>query len=285
VSRPRCVQLWGFRMPDRSYDRLDNYMDAYNLTEAARRFIRKRVIQAGLSADDPVAILVALTAIEELRTIPVLTALKGFPDQVKHSTSTLAAQISKAASKDIDRRNSAFLNGLRVQVGADVDLAIRQSVAQADIRYFQRAALGLTLICLLSALIFGTLGFAFGRQEVQSIERDYAHVIARPDARTWIRLIENNTDIDVVIAKQCLNGGPQSIPQANGREACAMPLWIDDGGATSPAVIAPYFSAIFKWVPSQITAWVLILCSLSLGGFLGVTAKWLHHKLWPDGVD
>jgi hypothetical protein len=260
-------------MHDDSHDRLDHFMDAYNLVSTQRKMIRSRVYDGGLHPDDPMAILVAQDGIMQERLVTVLAVLREQPKQMERSTANLAAKISGTVTKDIDRRNATFLDGLTDRVSANLDLAIRQSMSKADVRFFQRAALHAALGCLLTAGLAGTTGYALGRHDTQNIASGYSNVIARPDARTWLTLIEKNGSIDTILHENCYNAGPAHLPQLADGDACAVPLWIGEGDFSGTDAITPYFKAIFKSVPSWLTAWVLVTAGLLIGGCVGATSK------------
>ncbi|MCX7568061.1 hypothetical protein OS189_17095 [Sulfitobacter sp. F26169L] len=269
-------------MPDKPYDRLDHFFAAYRLIYEQKKKIRARVYAAGYGPDDPLAILIAQDSILEDRLVSIIRALNIFPKQIERSTSTLSAEVSDKITKDIDRRNAGFLKGLRAQVGDDVDRAIQQSVAKADIRFFRRAALHLALVILLTAGLAGFFGYVSGRVDTRTIAADGAAVATRPDATTWLKIITSNRNVDAVLLEHCYNDGPKSLPQASGREACAVPLFVDAGETPSLGTTAAYMESLFVWVPSKITAWVLVLSSLCAGAGLGVTllqvTRWVRRK-------
>lgn len=269
-------------MTDKPYDRLDHFFAAYRLTYEQKKKARARVYAAGYGPDEPLATQIAQDSILEDRLVFVLRALNIFPKQIERSTSTLSAEISDKVTKDIDRRNAGFLNGLRAQVGDDVDRAIQQSVAKADIRFFWRAALHLALVILLTAGLAGFSGYAFGRVDTRTITADTAAVATRPDAATWLKIINSNRNVDAILLEHCYNDGPKSISQASGREACAVPLFVDAGETPPLGTTAAYMEGLFVWVPSKITAWVLVLSSLCTGAGIAVTllqvARWVRRK-------
>lgn len=252
-------------MRDSKYDNLDLFLGAYKLTNEEQDIIRERVHKGGMSPDDPFAIQVALDTITEIRNNALQASLKALPTQVERSLDAMSAGISKKVSTDIDQRNGRFMDELRHRVGLDTENALRASIAKADFRVFQRAAIYVALACLLSAAVTGSFGYAIGRQDVRIFEHDFAQVAVQPDAQTWLEIIENNPDLDTTLLEYCYNNGPNNLPQSGGGEACNVPLWIDGGTAPKQGGIASYIAALPSWVPPKFSAWMIALFGFAVG--------------------
>lgn len=260
-------------MLDKPYDKLDHFLSAYTLTDARLELIRSRVYHAGLHPDDPMAILIAQDAIIESRLSGVLTALRHMPYLIEQSASTLSTDIVTRAAKQIDKRDKAFLDNLRKKVGTDMDTAMRQSVAKADVRFFQRAALKLGILMLLIAVIFGPLGYALGRLDTRNLNAQYEHIATRPDAQAWLGMIESNPNLNGLLVEHCIPGGPLRSISVEGMPMCSVPLKLAKKSAPGPTGVLSYISALSILFPSNVFAWVLICCSLVTGIIIGILSK------------
>ena len=265
-------------MPERPFDRLDHFMSAYALTDKQRDYIRKRVYHAGQSPDDPFAILIAQDAIMEGRGARVMAALEKLPHQLEGMTAALTKKIARNVSVDINRRNAALQTGLSQQMGALIDETLKRSTAKADIRYLKRTALHIVLICVIVGGLAAMFGYALGKQEVHDLNSQYAHVLPRDDASTWLGLIENNPHIDDILWKHCHNGGPQSYLASDNREVCAVPLWMASERLQSGPRKLPYSTTLRALLPSNIWAWIMLCITFCIGLLLGGTAK--QRKPW-----
>ncbi|MFP7675525.1 hypothetical protein ACG74X_19435 [Marivita sp. S0852] len=251
-------------------DKLSYFLDAYDLKPETRRKIRKRIHQGGIGPEDPVAMMTAQDAITEERFASFMTAFDNLPRQVGKTSGAIATRISQRVIQDIDRRNQGFLNRLLTHVGGDVEAAIKQSVKSADRWVFRRAALQLALVVLLTAGMAGWVGYAFGRHDTHDIAAEYADFAARPDAATWLSLIDNTRQIDVVLYDYCHFNGPQSFDRGDGRHWCAVPLKIDKADGQVPDVEASFFKVVSILMPTGKSAWALALYGLCIGIILGL---------------
>ncbi|WPZ23564.1 hypothetical protein T7987_17820 (plasmid) [Sulfitobacter faviae] len=259
-------------MPDRPLDRLDHFLNAYSLTDAQREDIRRRVYHAGHSPEDPLAILTAQDAIMEGRGTEVMAALEKLPRQLEGVTATLAKKITGKVTADINKCNAALQAGLSQQMNALIDETLKRSAARADIRNLKRAALHIVLICVMLGGLAGLFGYALGKQEVHDLGPQYAHVLPRADASTWLALIESNPNIDDTLWENCHNGGPQSYLAQDNRAVCAVPLWMaPERQHSSPK--PPYLKTLSSLIPARTSTWVLLCITLCIGVLLGGATK------------
>jgi len=260
-------------MPDRPHDRLDHCLNAYSLTDAQRADIRSRVYHAGHSPDDPLAILTAQDAIMEGRGTEVMAALEKLPRQLEGVTATLAKKITGKVTADINKRNAALQAGLSQQMNALIDETLKRSAARADIRNLRRAALHIGLICVILGGLAGLFGYALGKQEVHDLDPQYAHVLPRADASTWLALIEGNPNIDDTLWEHCHNGGPQSYLAEDNRAVCAVPLWMAPERQHFNPPKPPYLTTLSSLIPARTSTWVLLCITLCIGVLLGGATK------------
>lgn len=217
------------RTPNAS--RLWHYMIAHGpLGEDLEERILDRVHRAGWSLDDPVSIQIAHDTLSEARMNAFLDKTGALPDRIEQATVRALRQVESQGRRDIEARQQV----VAAAVTAEVARALQTNLPQLARSLRAHMAQKLAAIMLVLALLSLAGGYTLGRQEASRLGQDYAELALAPDGHRWLQLQSFNGDLDMTIAQYCRPDQQGHIPTEDGREACAVPLWLE-GPAPSPA--------------------------------------------------
>jgi hypothetical protein len=263
-----------------SKTRLEHFLEAYQpLGLELQQRIWDRVHRAGWSADDPMSLQIAHETIME-------DQLASFVGKL----ATLPLQLDKAVQQALDkvaavraRETTADRQAIAIQVAQEATAALQAALPRFEKSVFWRAAQRLFLTLAIIGLLCGAGGYIWGRHDTSQLESAFAGIAERADAKTWIRLLELNANLDWTLAKACAVGGSGEFVTAEGRRACAVPLWLETPIAAPPGPLtvldlaADHFASLSARLPFLVT--------LAIGALFGTALVPLLHRLrrWVIG--
>jgi len=260
--------------------RLEHFLEAYQpLGLELQQRIWDRVHRAGWSAEDPMSLQIAHDAIMESRLASFGAKMDTLPARL--DTAVQQAQEKVAAART--RAAAADRRAIATQVAQEATTALQAALPRFEKSVHRRAAQRLLVTLAIIGLLSGAGGYIWGRHDTRQLESKFAGLAERPDGKTWIRLLELNGNLDWILAKACTVGGSGDFVTADGRRACAVPLWLEDPIAAPPGPLTVLDLATNHFVSLSVR--LPFLVTLVIGALLGAAVLPLLHRLrrWMIG--
>ena len=260
--------------------RLEHFLEAYQpLGLELQQRIWDRVHRAGWSADDPMSLQIAHEAIMEDQLASFGAKMDTLPARLDMAVQQAQDKVAAVRA----RETAADRQAIATQVAQEATTALQVALPRFEKSVFWRAAQRLVLTLAIIGLLCGTGGYIWGRHDTTQLESAFAGLAERADAKTWIRLLELNGNLDWSLAKACAVGGSGGFITAEGRRACYVPLWLEApiAGVPGPLTVldlaANYFASLSARLPFLVT--------LAIGALLGAALMPLLHRLrrWMIG--
>ena len=230
-----------------------------------------RVHRAGCSADDPASIQIAHDTIMEARLHEHSNILRRSPGYLKQAI-TLALN---EAEQNHQKNRAADRANLAAHVAETTGKILEAEIPKWERAFHWRTVVrGIVAFTLVAALCTG-VGYAIGRTDTASLEKNYASIALEADAATWLRLQAVNPNLDRVISKNCSLGQEGHIQTESGRRACALPLWLEGPAAPKPLTTHQKSRAHIASLTARLPFSIILL----LGGLLGIAVSSLWLRL------
>lgn len=226
-------------------DRIEAMHASRQLPPRARKLVERRLLEAGMGRDDPLAVIVVLEVAMEEK----LAQVRGLP-------AAIATELDSAGQRQAAAHAEAVVAGVQTRLAPTLTALGRRSVLAAG----RRTALALVVG---GALCLGA-GVLIGEQRLLARQVPLNDVLTlRADADSWARLIASNPfSLDALLQKYCGATGPQVWIGSAGR-GCTVPLWLPDQPVPAPGSLAQLAHAAQTWLARFPAGGV------ALAGFLG----------------
>ena len=260
--------------------RLEHFLEAYQpLGPELQLRIWDRVDRAGWSPDDPMSLQIAHDAIMESRLASFGAKMDTLPAWL--DTAVQQAQEKVAAART--REAAADRRAIATQVAQEATTALQAALPRFEKSVHRRAAQRLVVTLAIIGLLGGTFGYIWGRHDTRTLEGAFAGLAERPDGKTWIHLVELNANLDWILAKACAAGGSGAFVTAEGRRACAVPLWLETPIAAPPGPLTVLDIATDHF--ASLSARLPFLVTLAIGALFGAAVLPLLQRLrrWMIG--
>lgn len=263
-----------------SKTRLEHFLEAYQpLGLELQQRIWDRVHRAGWSPDDPMSLQIAHDAITEDRLARFAGKLGSLPGQLDKAVQDALDKVAAARTREA----AADRKVIATQVAQEATTALQVALPRFEKSIHLRAAQRLFVTLAIIGLLGGICGYIWGRHDTSQLESAFAGLADRPDGKTWIHLVELNANLDWILAKACAAGGAGEFVTAEGRRACAVPLWLEAPIAAPPGPLtvldlaADHFASLSARLPFLVT--------LAIGALLGAAVLPLLQRLrrWMIG--
>lgn len=256
--------------------RLGHYLEGYRpLEKEVEASIWDRVHRANLSAEDPMSLQIAHDTIQENRLKSFSSKMEGLPEKLDKGVQSALDKVeaSRASAAKADRQ--AMVEHVAREATATLQAALPRFERTLHRRTAQRLVLTLALISLFA----GTGGYIWGRHDTSQLATQFSAFATRADAKTWVSLLLLNGNLDVNLSGSCTPGGPGFFQSQEGRDACAVPLWLDapDMPTPGPLTVKDFATDHLASLRTQASAFALVLVGLLLGAALGPLLRKLRH--------
>lgn len=263
-----------------SKTRLEHFLEAYQpLGPELQQRVWDRVYRAGWSPDDPMSLQIAHDAIMESRLGSFGAKMDTLPARLDTAVQQALEKVAAART----RESAADRRAIATQVAQEAAIALQIALPRFEKFVHQRAAQRLVLTLAIIGLLGGIGGYIWGRHDTRQLESAFVGFAERADAKTWIRLLEVNGNLDWTLAKACAAGGSGGFVTTEGRRACYVPLWLEAPDAVPPGPLtvldlaADHFASLSARLPFLVT--------VAIGALLGTALTPVLHRMrrWMTG--
>lgn len=218
--------------------RLDHFLQSYRPLPGGKKteaIIFERVYAAGMTPDDPQAIVIAQDTIAEMRGRLFLRRMSELEDaEIKR-----AKEISSIVRNDWLKAQARLGTDVRDRIAAEASAAFKAAIPRLVGSLRWRAAAQLLLIVCVVATLPALVAYQLGRMNTAHIAQAYADVATSSDAETWLMLQRINPGVDQWIARECKPGGARFIQSEEGQVGCDIPLRIAPAHLPQPHAHSP----------------------------------------------
>lgn len=233
-----------------------------------------RVFRAGWSPDDPMSLQIAHDTIQENRMDSFGVKMAALPGQLDQAVQTALDKVeaSRARAAKADRQ------AIAEQVAQDTTAALQAALPRFERTLHRRTVQRLVLTLAILSIVVGLAGYIWGRHDTRQLEETFAELAVRADAKTWIRLLDLNGNLDRTLSKACVPGGSGFFLVADGRPACNVPLWLDapETPTRRPLTVVESAKDHLASFGSRSPFFVI----LGFGVLLGAALRSLPRHLW-----
>jgi hypothetical protein len=169
----------------------DRAAQAFGLDPATRDLAWRRMMDIGLTPDDPIVVYVAVGGLLEqaARTIP--EALAAVPERVEQAATRAVVPVAEAASARVEAAHAT----LAERTGAAVAAAASAHLTRMERTRAREVGLWAALIVLASGILCGGAGYWLGRRDTLGLDAKWAGLSQRADASAWLTLVAANPDL------------------------------------------------------------------------------------------
>ena len=236
----------------------DRAAQALGLDPATRDLAWRRMMDIGLTPDDPTVVYLAVGGLLEqaARTIPV--ALDALPERVEQAATRAVGPVAEAASARVEAAHAA----LAERTGAAV--AEAASVHFTRIERTRARAVGLwaAAIILASGILCGGAGYWLGRRDTLGLDARWAGLSQRPDAPAWLTLVAANPDLRDQMSRFC-TPAQLKLDAVTNRRYCEVPLWTEGTVAPVGGVPAAITLSLREWLIAWGPTWLILGAGLA----------------------
>lgn len=255
--------------------RLDYFLEGYAPLENEVKFkILDRVYRASLSLDDPMSLQIAHDTILENRMASFGGKIAALPGQLDKGVQSALDKVeaSRVRAAKADRQ------AIAEQVAREATGALQAALPRFETALHRRTAQRLLMSLVLLSVVVGLAGYIWGRHDTRQLEEKFAELAVRADAKTWIRLLDLNSNLEWTLSEACAAGGSGFFLAADGRPACYVPLWLDapDMPTRGPSTVMESATDYLASFGSRSSFFVI----LGFGVLLGAALRSLPGHLW-----
>jgi len=237
-------------------DRIDAMRESRRLSPGARGRVDRRLLEAGMGRDDPLAVLVVL----EVSLEEKLAQVRGLP-------AVIAQELDSAGQRQAAAHAEAVVAGVQSRLAPALEAMGRRSVLAVG----RRSALGLVA----GALLCLGAGMLIGEQRLLARQVPLTDMLAvRPDADSWASLIAANPfSLDRQLQRHCGEGGEQARVLPSGQRACTVPLLMPGAQAPAPQSLAAQLWQTAETRMARVPVGLILLAALSTGLVVGLVGR------------
>jgi len=236
----------------------DRAAQAFGLDPATRDLAWRRMMDIGLTPDDPIVVYVAVGGLLEqaARTIP--EALAAVPERVEQAATRAVGPVAEAASARVEAAHAT----LAERTGAAVAAAASAHLTRMERTRAREVGLWAALIVLASGILCGGAGYWLGRRDTLGLDAKWAGLSQRADASAWLTLVAANPDLRGQMSQSC-TPAQLKVEAGSNRRYCELPLWTEGTvapvGGVPAAIYLSLRDALIAWGP----AWLMLGAGLA----------------------
>lgn len=263
--------------PAMNTTRLAHLLEGYRpLEQDLEDTIWDRIHRAGWSPDDPMSLQIAHDTVQERRLASFADKMATLPAQIETAVQTalVTVEASHASAVLADRHVIA------AQVARVATNALQVALPRFEKSVHRRTAQRLLLSLAILSIVVGVTGYIWGRHDTRQFEEKFVELAVRADAKTWIRLLELNGNLQWTLSEACAPAGSGFFLAADGRPACYVPLWLDapDMPAPGPLTVVESATDHLASVGSRSPFFVILGFGVLLGAALRPLPR--HLRRW-----
>lgn len=263
-------------MTHENMSRLAHFLRGYTISSKLQNTIYERVHRSGHSQDDPNAIQIAQDAIAEARNIPVLQQINNIPLTIERACETAVNTITQASRAEIKNNSQVLV----AEIGRRAEAAFNQAVIVSCARLTFISAMTMLALIAVFILVAGWIGYEWGVNVHAGRQDRISEIAARPDADTWLRLIDVNPDINKIIITHCGVKSRKILDTSEKASSCDIPLWLEGPKMVQSESLAGRLSAsavstVTSLNVSPVAVFFLIMFGMIFGQSLRVIIVWL----------
>ena len=236
----------------------DRAAQALGLDPATRDLAWRRMMDIGLTPDDPTVVYLAVGGLLEQAAKTIPEAINAVPERVERAATRAVGPVAQAATARVEAAHAA----LAERTGAAVAEAAAGHFTELERSRARKVGLWAAAIVLASGILCGGAGYWLGRRDTLGLDAKWAGLTQRPDGSAWLALVAANPDLRSQMSQSC-TPSQLKLDAVSNRRYCELPLWTEGtvapiGGI--PAVI--YLSlrdGLIAWGP----AWLMLGAGLA----------------------
>jgi len=236
----------------------DRAAQALGLDAATRDLAWRRMMDIGLTPDDPTVVYLAVGGLLEqaARTIPA--ALDTVPERIEQAAARAVGPVAEAASARVEAAHAALAErtGVAVAEAAAAHLTRIERTRMHEVGFWAAAiVLGCGILC-------GGAGYWLGRGDTQGLDAKWAGLTQRTDAGAWLALVAANPDLRGQMDHSC-NPAQLKLDAASKRRYCELPLWTEGSVAPAGGVPEALYLNLREWLIAWGPAWLMLGAGLA----------------------
>lgn len=236
----------------------DRAAQALGLDPATRDLAWRRMMDIGLTPDDPTVVYLAVGGLLEqaARTIP--ESLDAVPERVEQAAARAVGPVARAASARVEAAHAA----LAERTGEAVATAAAGHFTRLERSRAREVGIWAAAIVLGSGILCGSTGYWLGRRDTLGLDATWVSLSQRPDASTWLNLIAANPDLRGQMSLSC---PPARLKTdvASSRRYCELPLWTEGTAVPVGGLAAVAYMTLRDWLIALGPAWLMVVAGLA----------------------
>jgi hypothetical protein len=236
----------------------DRAAQALGLDPATRDLAWRRMMDIGLTPDDPTVVYLAVGGLLEqaARTIPA--ALYAVPERVEQAAARAVGPVAEAASARVEAAHAA----LAERTGVAVAAAAAAHLTRIERTRAREVGLWAAAIVLSCGILCGGAGYWLGRRDTLGLDTRWAGLSQRSDASAWLILVAANPDLREQMSRFC-TPAQLKLDAALNRRYCEVPLWTEGTIAPVGGVPAVIYLSLREWFIAWGPAWLMLGAGLA----------------------
>jgi hypothetical protein len=236
----------------------DRAAQALGLDPATRDLAWRRMMDIGLTPDDPTVVYLAVGGLLEqaARTIPAV--LDAVPERIERAAARAVGPVAEAASARVEAAHAALAErtGVAVAAAASAHLTRIERTRARELGLWAAAmVLGCGILC-------GGVGYWLGRRDTLGLDTRWAGLSQRSDASAWLILVAANPDLRDQMSRFCAPA-QLKLDAASNRRYCEVPLWTEGTVAPIGGVPAVIYLSLREWFIAWGPAWLMLGAGLA----------------------
>lgn len=221
----------------------DKACQVMGLDPEARALAWKRMTDLGLPPSDPTNVLLAVSGLLEKAADTLPTAISAIPKLIEDASRRAVGPVAAAATAQVEAAHTR----LSASVGASVAAAAANHLKEVE--KLRKTDVSIIFVFVGAVTVFLCVfgGWIIGNMYINGLSLEWASVAVRSDSSAWLKLIQNNPDLNNTIKEFC-NPNTRFYGVVNGTRACSLPVWLDIPAATNE--IRMTYNTLSEWLAS-----------------------------------
>lgn len=247
----------------------DQAAEVLGLDPTVRDLTWRRMMDLGLTPDDPVLIYLAVTGLLEkaARTIP--EAIDAVPERVEQAAKRAVGPVAQAASARVEAAHAT----LAETTGQAVAASASEHFRRMERTRVRTAVIVAVVAVLIGGTLCGGAGYWLGRRDTTGMGEKWAALSQRPDSQAWLDLVAANSDLRGLMNRFCAPWQLQTDTTVN-RKYCAIPLWTEFTSAPVGGLTETIYLTLRDWLIAWGPVWLI-----AAAGFVALLARRLLSRL------
>lgn len=235
-------------------DKFESYIKKFGLSEEDKKIIWGMLNERGLAKHDDEIVRVVI----QYEMERVLSKFKNVGDDTIKNASQIISDFQKVQKDYLNKVVSGFkelgdtkkrelettvktivedtTNNFIREVSEAIAKESKKSFAKMTEAQMTRNYLAYGIASVLLAIIVGTAGYHFGKNDTAGIASEFSQIAKSPTGRQWVDIVKLNNLNDI---KNYCQPGKQSYTVQGGKPVCYMPIWLSESASPSASLSAP----------------------------------------------